>query len=190
MDSVEVVETELGALSLEPTAHGYLRYPAVHGERIVFVCQDDLWEVPAAGGTARRLTCSEGCPSAPHFSPDGRMLAYTVQEEGYEEVYVMPSHGGRCGGGAPVTPRGTPGALHRCLFAPCHLFTKFSQVLLLVLECALEMCSPVQLKWGMCPPSGIEGQVSPWAWLHWPLASSFRRELGHALGRTPPASLF
>ncbi len=30
----------------------------------------------------------------PHFSPDGRLLAFASAEEGYNEVYVMPAEGG------------------------------------------------------------------------------------------------
>ena len=46
-----------GAASETPA---YLRHPTLHGDRIAFVADDDLWIVPAAGGIARRLTDVHG----------------------------------------------------------------------------------------------------------------------------------
>lgn len=76
------------------TTHGYYRYPTIYKNRVVFVCEDDLWEVPAGGGVARRLTANLGMVSHPVFSPDGRWLAFVGREEGETEVYVMPAVGG------------------------------------------------------------------------------------------------
>ena len=73
---------------------GYLRYAAVSGETVVFVCEDDLWSVPRGGGVARRLTQSTGDVALPRISPDGTTLAFIAREEGNPEVYVMPLHGG------------------------------------------------------------------------------------------------
>src|SRR5262245_7807847 len=73
---------------------GYYRFPTLHADRLVFVSEDDLWAVPAAGGVARRLTASLGAVSAPFFSPDGATLAFTGREEGHAEVYAMDSEGG------------------------------------------------------------------------------------------------
>jgi tricorn protease len=38
------------------TSSGYLRYPHIHGDLLVFVAEDDVWLAPADGGLAWRLT--------------------------------------------------------------------------------------------------------------------------------------
>jgi len=73
---------------------GYHRHPTIHGDVVVFVCEDDLWAVAAGGGVARRLTASPGSVGFPRFSPDGSLLAYTGTDEGPSEIYVMDASGG------------------------------------------------------------------------------------------------
>lgn len=73
---------------------GYYRHPTLHGDRIVFVCEDDLWTVSADGGVARRLTANPGRCLFPVLSPDGTKIAFTGQDEGPSEVYVMDAEGG------------------------------------------------------------------------------------------------
>ncbi|MFQ5593944.1 MAG: S41 family peptidase [Anaerolineae bacterium] len=76
------------------TEAGYYRFPTIHGGNVVFVCEDDLWTVPASGGIARRLTSNLGQVSTPALSPDGALLAFTGRDEGEPEVYSMPAAGG------------------------------------------------------------------------------------------------
>ncbi len=71
-----------------------LRFPAVHGDTVVFTYAGNLYSVPAAGGTARRLTNDDGFEMFAHFSPDGKQLAFTGQYDGNTEVYLMPAEGG------------------------------------------------------------------------------------------------
>ncbi len=73
---------------------GYYRFPTVYQDSVVFVSEDDLWQVPITGGLARRLTTGLGSISHPHFSRDGRQIAFIGKEEGDPDVYVMSSQGG------------------------------------------------------------------------------------------------
>lgn len=75
-------------------AQGYYRWPTVHGQRVTFVCEDDLWTVPLGGGAARRLTAGVGQLACPAYSRDGQRLAFIASDEGHPEVYVMPAEGG------------------------------------------------------------------------------------------------
>lgn len=73
---------------------GYKRFPTIHNDKIVFVCEDDLWEVRSDGGIARRLTSNSGEVLNPYYSPDGKYIAFSGKEEGEKDVYVIPALGG------------------------------------------------------------------------------------------------
>ncbi len=77
-----------------PPESRLLRFPAIHGNQVVFTYAGDLFTVPVAGGVARRLTTDVGFEMFARFSPDGKTLAFTGQYDGNTEVYVMPAQGG------------------------------------------------------------------------------------------------
>ena len=71
-----------------------LRFPDLHGDKVVFTDAGDLWTAPAGGGLASRLTAHPGLELFAKFSPDGKQIAFTGQYDGDEQVYVIPSSGG------------------------------------------------------------------------------------------------
>jgi len=71
-----------------------LRQPTVSSSEVVFVYANDLWKTSITGGNAERLTTNIGYESAPHFSADGKFIAFTAQYDGNTDVYVIPSTGG------------------------------------------------------------------------------------------------
>ncbi len=92
-----VILAALGLVALASaveSAPGYYRFPAIHGDTIVFTAEGDLWRASASGGTAQRLTTHAGLEFGAAISPDGKWLAFSAQYEGPTEVYVMPLGGG------------------------------------------------------------------------------------------------
>jgi tricorn protease len=71
-----------------------LRQPAISATHIAFAYANNIWVVPRDGGDAKRLTSFQGRETNPHFSPDGRWIAFTAQYGGNADVYVMPAEGG------------------------------------------------------------------------------------------------
>ncbi len=84
-------------LSLSGTALAtapYVGQADVHGDRIVFTAEDDLWSCDLAGQDVRRLTSFIGTEYFPHISPDGRWIAFTGEYDGNRDVYLIPVGGG------------------------------------------------------------------------------------------------
>ncbi len=71
-----------------------LRTPTVSATQIAFAYAENIWIVDRAGGSARRLTSFGGQTSNPHFSPDGKWLAFSAEYAGNNDVYVVPVEGG------------------------------------------------------------------------------------------------
>lgn len=84
-----------GSLAAPATAApGYLRYPDLHGDTVVFCAEGDLWTAPVTGGTAHHLTAHAGTEYFPRFSPDGTRIAFTAEYDGNRDVFLIPASGG------------------------------------------------------------------------------------------------
>ncbi|WP_243431595.1 hypothetical protein [Algoriphagus lutimaris] len=64
------------------------------GETIVFSYEGDLWKVSINGGQAYRMTAMEGEETRPAVSPDGKWLAFSAEQFGNADVFIMPIEGG------------------------------------------------------------------------------------------------
>lgn len=84
------------------TAHSFQKNPyftnhptlTPDGETIIFSYETDLWKVPADGGTATRMTAMDGVETRPSVSPDGKWIAFSSNQYGNQDVYLMPFEGG------------------------------------------------------------------------------------------------
>jgi Tol biopolymer transport system component/C-terminal processing protease CtpA/Prc len=59
------------------------------GSMIAFVSGGDIWEVPAAGGTAHLLVTGAATEGRPLYAPDGRSLAFTSTRGGSQNIFVL-----------------------------------------------------------------------------------------------------
>jgi tricorn protease len=91
--AIALVATQLAAQNPAGTL-GFYRFPAVHGQTVVFAAEGDLYSVPLSGGLAHRLTSHAAEETDPTISPDGRTLAFTGRYEGPAALYTMPLAGG------------------------------------------------------------------------------------------------
>ena len=73
---------------------GFLHGPAIGAERIAFVYADDIWTAKLDGSDAKRLTSHPGPEFGPHFSPDGKLIAFNATYDGNLDVYAIPVEGG------------------------------------------------------------------------------------------------
>src|SRR5215510_13904875 len=79
------------------TSSGYLRYPHIHGDLLVFVSDNDVWLAPADGGRGWRLSADSAQVSYPRFSRDGARIAWTSWRDGNPEVYTADPGGSDAG---------------------------------------------------------------------------------------------
>ncbi len=67
------------------------------GQRIAFSADRgrglDVFSIPAAGGSERRLTTSRRADDAPQFSPDGRWIYFVSDRAGSRDIWRIPAAG-------------------------------------------------------------------------------------------------
>jgi tricorn protease len=94
----------LGVFLLFPCAAAYaadepgtrlLRQPAVSKDHLAFVYAGDIWVSDRDGGHPIRITAHPATEFAPHFSPDGRWIAFSANYDNNTDVYVVPTEGGQ-----------------------------------------------------------------------------------------------
>ncbi|MEG1484337.1 MAG: S41 family peptidase [Bacteroidales bacterium] len=85
----------LPILSLAETLH-FPNRPTLSpdGSIIYFPYNGDIFKVPAAGGLAVRIVSLGGNETNPRVSPNGKLLAFSSDIQGNNDVYIVPVTGG------------------------------------------------------------------------------------------------
>ncbi len=97
---VAIIWAGFPVLALSQNGHGpvnqtrLLRSPTVSANQIAFAYANNIWITPRSGGVARRITSFHGQTANPHFSPDGKWIAFSGEYAGNFDIYVVPSEGG------------------------------------------------------------------------------------------------
>ena len=64
------------------------------GDTLAFAWRGEIWLVSSAGGVARPWNTHPGHDTQPHFSPNGKRIAFTSDRTGTRQVYVGHVSGG------------------------------------------------------------------------------------------------
>src|SRR3569832_1404133 len=63
------------------------------GENIVFDLLGDIYTIPIKGGKATILTSGKSWDIQPRYSPDGKLISYTSDKDGGDNIWIMNSDG-------------------------------------------------------------------------------------------------
>ncbi|MBN7820321.1 S41 family peptidase [Bowmanella yangjiangensis] len=87
----------LSTLAAAPALAGtkMLQSPTISDSHIAFVYAGDIYRTDKKGQNVTRLTSHAAEENQPHFSPDGKWLAYTGAYDNNQDVYIIPTQGGQ-----------------------------------------------------------------------------------------------
>jgi len=71
-----------------------LRQPSMSATHIAFTYGGDIWVTDLSGQKTLRITSTAAIESNPHFSPDGKWIAFSSNRSGNYSVYVVSVEGG------------------------------------------------------------------------------------------------
>jgi tricorn protease len=71
-----------------------LRQPTISKTQVAFTYGGDIWVTDFGNQQTLRLTSTGAVESNPHFSPDGKTIAFTSNRSGTSAVYTVPVTGG------------------------------------------------------------------------------------------------
>lgn len=71
-----------------------LRQPSMSATQITFTYGGDVWVTDLNGQKTLRITSTPAVESNPHFSPDGKWIAFSSNRSGNHSVYIVSADGG------------------------------------------------------------------------------------------------
>ena len=90
-----LVFTSISLFNIAQATTKLLSEPALSNKQIAFVYSGDIWLANTDGSSPHRVTSSSADESVPHFSPDGKWLAYSANHDNNQDVYIVASAGGQ-----------------------------------------------------------------------------------------------
>ncbi|MFZ9661384.1 MAG: hypothetical protein ACO29O_05845, partial [Chitinophagaceae bacterium] len=81
-------------LQLHAQGTRLLRQPTINTATVAFIYGGYVWVVNKNGGDAKRITSTAAVEQDPHFSPDGKSIAFSSNRSGIFAVYTVAAEGG------------------------------------------------------------------------------------------------
>ncbi len=91
--SVSLLALMTSSISLAETK--MLMQPALSENHLAFVYAGDIWIANRNGSSPRRLTTHSADENSPHFSPDGKLIAFSANYNNNRDVYIISVAGGQ-----------------------------------------------------------------------------------------------